>query len=52
MKVWINREVFELFKEMQEEGRTREMVISTFPQFNDDREIEVQICPRRNRNDE
>jgi len=43
MKVWIIKEEFERFKEMASEGRTRELTISSFRRFEDDREIEIEL---------
>ena len=42
MKLWVNKGDLDYFKEMQSEGRTRIIEISTFPYFGDDREIEIE----------
>lgn len=47
MRAWINKEQLRWFKEMQDEGRTRSIPISTFPtlleESNKEYEIEIKI---------
>jgi len=43
MKVWVIRKELEGLKEMQDEGRTRTIEISSFRRFEDDREIAINI---------
>ena len=43
MKVWIDKNELDWLKEMQDEARTRQVWISSFRRFKDDREIEVEI---------
>jgi hypothetical protein len=44
MKVWINRKEFEWFKKMQDEGRTRQIEISSYRRYKDEsREVELEL---------
>jgi hypothetical protein len=43
MKIFVNKKELEWFKEMQSEGRTREINVSTYRQFEDDREVECEL---------
>lgn len=43
MKAWITNRDLLWFKEMQDEARTRTVVLSTFKQFKNDHEVEITI---------
>lgn len=43
MKVWIKKRDLKYLKEMQSEARTRVATISTFRQFEDDSEVELDL---------
>ena len=43
VKVWCSKENLEWFKEMQQEGRTRHLIVSSFRKFDNDSEIEIEI---------
>lgn len=43
MKVLMSRERWEWLKEMKAEARTASTMVSTYPLYNDGREIELEI---------
>lgn len=43
MKVWIVKKELEWLEEMQDEMRTREIVVSSFKRFKDNREVEMEL---------
>lgn len=43
MKFWITKNSMERFMQCQNEGRTRQVMISTFRQYDSDRELELEI---------
>lgn len=43
MKVWVDKENLKWFREMQDEGRTREIKVSSFKMFTNNSEIEVEL---------
>jgi len=46
MRVLVNKEKWEWFKEMQAEGRTRTISISSFPTSDPELNLEVEILVR------
>jgi hypothetical protein len=43
MKVWILKKDLDFLKESQDEGRTRQVEISTFRQYDNNSEIEIEV---------
>lgn len=43
LTVWAIRKEYELFKEMHAEGRTRDLRVTSYREWDDDREIELVI---------
>jgi hypothetical protein len=41
--MWVIKKEWDWFQEMESEGRTREIVVSTFRRFSNDAEIEIKI---------
>jgi hypothetical protein len=41
MKVFINKDDYEWFKSMSEEGRTRALIVTSFPEREDDIKLEL-----------
>ena len=50
MKIWIIKEDLEWLEQMQLEGRTRQIEISSFPMMKDD--VEMEIKPAQTNGDD
>ena len=43
MRVFVNKKDWEWFKLMSEEGRTRELTVSSYPNLNPETNIEIEL---------
>jgi DNA-directed RNA polymerase subunit F len=48
MRLFMEKKFFEMLEENQSEGRTRVAIVSTFPEFKDDIELEVTLVTNDN----